>query len=65
MKKKIIFVTEALWLGGLEISLINILENIDYDLYDVTVLTLRNYQDLAARVPKECKLLIGKIIFPS
>ena len=59
MKKKIIFVTEALWLGGLEISLINILENIDYDLYDVTVLTLRNYQDLAARVPKECKLLIA------
>ena len=59
MKKKIIFVTEALWIGGLEISLINILERLDYDLYEVTVLALRNYQDLASRVPKQCKLLIA------
>lgn len=59
MKKKLIFVTEALWLGGLEISLINILENLDYKLYDVTVLALRNYQDLAFRIPKQCELLIA------
>lgn len=59
MKKKIIFVTEALWLGGLEISLINILEKLDYERYDVTVLAMRNYQDLAPRIPKLCKLLVA------
>lgn len=59
MKKKVLFVIEALWLGGLEISLINILENLDYERYDVTVLALRNYQDLASRIPSQCKLLIA------
>lgn len=59
MKKKIIFVTEALWLGGLEISLINLLENLNYDIYDVTVLAMRDYQDLTCRIPRHCRLLIA------
>ena len=59
MKKKIIFVTEALWLGGIEISLVNVLKNMDYDRYDVTVLALRNYRDLESQIPAQCRLIIA------
>ena len=59
MKKKIIFVTEALWLGGIEISLVNVLKNIDYDRFDVTVLALRNYRDLESQIPAQCRLIIA------
>lgn len=57
--KKIIFVCEALWVGGLEISLINILNNIDYTQYDVTCLILQDYQELVKRIPSHCKLKIS------
>lgn len=46
-------------MGGIEISLINILNNLDYSKYDVTVLALRNYQDLVYRIPKECRVIIA------
>lgn len=59
MKKKIIFVTEALWIGGIEISLINLLRHMDYSKYDITLLVLRNYLDLADRVPEQCRLVIA------
>ena len=31
MKKKIIFVTKALWIGGIETALVNLLKYFDYD----------------------------------
>ena len=31
MKKKIIFVTKALWIGGIETALVNLLNCFDYD----------------------------------
>lgn len=58
MKKKLIFVTEALWLGGIELSLINILTHINYDHFEVTVLALRDYRDLAHKIPENCRLII-------
>ena len=59
MKKKIIFVTEALWLGGIEVSLVNVLKSIDYSRYDVTVLALRNYRELESQIPAQCRLIIA------
>ena len=33
MKKKIIFVTKALWIGGIETALVNLLKYFNYDKY--------------------------------
>ena len=46
-------------MGGLEISLINILKHLDYNRYDVTVLALRNYVDLVSQIPSQCRLLVA------
>lgn len=59
MKKKIIFVTEALWIGGIETALVNLLNQLDYTRYDVCCLILRDYLDLAERLPKQCRLLVS------
>ena len=40
MKKKLIFITEALWIGGIETALVNLLNRLDYDRYDVTCLII-------------------------
>ena len=59
MKKNIIFVSTALWIGGIESALVNLLNRIDYNKYNVTCLILYNYTDMAHRIPKECRLLIA------
>lgn len=59
MKKNIIFVSTALWIGGIESALVNLLNHIDYNKYNVTCLILYNYTDMAYRIPKECQLLIA------
>ncbi len=59
MKKNIIFVTTALWIGGIETALVNLLNSIDYTKFNVTVLITYNYTDMASRLPKECKLIIA------
>lgn len=59
MKKNIIFVSTALWIGGIESALVNLLNHIDYNKYNVTCLILYNYTDMAHRIPKECKLIIA------
>lgn len=58
MKKKLIFITEALWIGGIETALLNLLNKIDYDKYEVTVLICRAELDLMDRVNKNCRILI-------
>ena len=46
MKKKLIFITEALWIGGIETALVNLLNRLDYDRYDVTSCGIvRSWQD--------------------
>lgn len=57
MKKRLIFITEALWVGGIESALCNLLNRLDYDQYEVTCLILRDSQDLAGRLPPQCRLL--------
>lgn len=59
MKKKIIFVSTALWAGGIESALINLLNSFDYEKYNVTCLVLRNSVAMASRVPERCELLIA------
>ncbi len=59
MKKNIIFISTALWIGGIESALTNLLNRIDYNRYNVTCLILYNYTDMAKRIPKDCRLLIS------
>lgn len=59
MKKKIIFVTEALWIGGIETALVNLLKSLDYEKYEVTCLILRNDQTMASRIPERVRLLVA------
>ncbi len=58
-KKKIIFVTQALWIGGIETALVNLINRLDYNKYDVTCLITQNYLDMADRLTKKCKLIVA------
>ena len=58
-KKKIIFITQALWIGGIETALVNLINKLDYDKYDVTCLITQNYLDMAERLTKNCKLIVA------
>ncbi len=59
MKIKIIFVTKALWIGGIETALINLLNHFDYQKYEVTLLVLHAELDLLDRVHPSCRVLIA------
>ena len=58
MKNRILFIAEALWIGGIETALINLLNRMDYDKYDVTCLVVRGYLELADRITPKCRLLV-------
>lgn len=59
MKKKIIFVTKALWIGGIETALINLLNHFNYNKYDVTLLVLHGELNLLGQVRPECRVLVA------
>ena len=59
MKKKILFITEALWIGGIETALANLLNQMDYAKYDVTCLVVRGSLELADRIPPQCRLMVA------
>ena len=59
MKKKVIFVTKALWIGGIETALINLLNHLDYKKYEVTLLVLHSELNLIEQVNSECRVLVG------
>ena len=59
MKKKIIFVTEALWIGGIETALVNLLNRMDYEKYDVTCLVVRGSLEIAERITPKCRLMVA------
>lgn len=69
MKKKLIFIAEALWVGGIESALCNLLNRLDYNRFDVTCLILRDSRELAERLPSQCRLLVADrdhtVSFPS
>ncbi|MBE5958647.1 MAG: glycosyltransferase [Lachnospiraceae bacterium] len=59
MKKKVIFVTKALWIGGIETALVNLLNNMDYEKYEVTLLILRAELDLLEQINSNCRVIIA------
>ena len=59
MKKKILFVSEALWIGGIETALVNLLNRMDYEKYDVTCLVVRGSLDIADRITPKCRLIVA------
>ena len=59
MKKKIIVISEALWIGGIETALVNLLKSLDYEKYEITCLILRNDQTMASRIPEQVRLLVA------
>lgn len=59
MKRKLLFVTEALWIGGIERALVNLLNRLDQEKYDITCLVLRGELELAGRLPAGCRLLVA------
>lgn len=58
MKKKIIFVTKALWVGGIETALVNLLNYLDYDKYEVTLLVLKAELEMLGQIHPKCRALI-------
>ena len=59
MKKKILFISEALWIGGIETALVNLLNRMDYEKYDVTCLVVRGSLEMADRITPRCHLLVA------
>ena len=59
MKKKVLFITQALWLGGIETALVNLLNHLDYDRFDVTCLITEDYQAMAGLITEKCRLLVA------
>lgn len=57
MKKKIIIVSHAMFLGGVEKSLLGLLEAFDYTQYDVDLFLLRHEGELLEYIPKEVNLI--------
>ena len=58
-KKKIIFISQALWIGGIETALVNLINKLDYSKYEVTCLITQNYLDMAERLTKNCRLIVA------
>lgn len=59
MKKNVLFVTTALWIGGIETALINLLNYFNYEKYDVTLLVLHAELDMLERINSNCRVLIA------
>lgn len=63
MKKKIIFLVPILrGIGGIETALINLLNNIDNDTYEVDLCVYANYIALKEKIPPTVKLIEGNKI---
>lgn len=59
MKKKIMFITKALWVGGIETALVNLLNYLDYDKYEVTLLVLKAELEMLGQIHPKCRVLIA------
>ena len=57
MKKKLLFIMGGLESGGGEKSLINLLQLIDYNIYDIDLILFKERGVLLEEVPKEVKIL--------
>lgn len=57
MKKKIIIISHAMYIGGAERALLGLLDSFNYDKYDVDLFLMRHEGELLKYVPKEVNLL--------
>ncbi len=57
MKKKILIVSHFMNLGGVERSLLGLLDQFDYDQYDVSLFLFRHEGELMPYIPKQVHLL--------
>lgn len=57
-KNKIIFVTKALWIGGIETALANLLNQFNYEKFEVTLLVLHAELNLLDQINPNCRILI-------
>ena len=51
--------TKALWIGGIETALVNLLNCFDYDKYEVTLLVLRAELEMKDQIHPKCRVLIA------
>lgn len=61
MRKRILFINEHLYVGGVERSLVDILRHIDYDRFDVDLLILNGVGDYINEVPSKVNLILSNI----
>ena len=59
MKKKVIFISQALWIGGIETALVNLLNRFDYDKYDVTCMIVQKSLEMAESITPKCRLIVA------
>ena len=55
MKKSILIFSHAMEIGGAERALLGLLENINYEEYDVDLFLMRHQRSEERRVGKECR----------
>lgn len=61
-KKKVLFVNGHLNTGGVEKSLVDILQHFDYDQYDVDLLLTEDMGDYAEQLPKQVNVILRSIV---
>lgn len=61
MKKKLLFTAYSMGLGGIETALLNLLNRIDYDVYDVTLILEKKEGIFLDMIPKSVKVIEYKI----
>lgn len=61
MAKRILFINEHLYAGGVERSLVDILRHFDYDNYDVDLLLLNGEGDYINELPSKVNLILRNI----
>ena len=59
MKKKLLFVVDNLVMGGVTRVLVNLLNELDYDKYEVDLLVLHYYEDMEVSLHPEINLIKG------
>ena len=60
MKKNVLIVTYCLGYGGVEVALVNMLKNIDYNKYSVDLLVIEENNIYSKDIPKEVNIIVKK-----
>lgn len=63
MKKKILFVNDEMCLGGVSKVLLNLIEALDKDKYDISLLILHKHGEMLDKIPNYVKVISGSKFF--